>query len=187
MRNIFLACASALLLAGCGASSSVTEPSATMTKLVNLIAFNSTTAPKPIESIVDNTDKVDCPVVDVEEGGGSVQVGSGAGLRHQYAISDTARECLANNKLISIRVGIAGRIVAGPAGGAGTFQIPVRLGVRREADKKMVVSKVVNMNATIAPGQATGTFEYVADPLVVPWLREEANEDYMIVIGLVRR
>ena len=187
MRKIFLTCASTLLLAGCGASPSITEPSATMTKLVNLIAFNSTTAPKPIESIVDNTDKVDCPVIDVEEGGGAVQVGSGAGLRHQYAISDTARECSANNKQISIRVGIAGRIVAGPAGGAGTFQIPVRIGVRREADKKMVVSRVVNMNATIAPGQATGTFEYVAEPLVVPWLREEANEDYMIVIGLVRR
>ena len=189
MRNIFLTCASALLLAGCGASPSATGSSSpsTMSKLANLIAFNSTTAPNPIESTVDNTDRVDCPVVDVEDGAGTVQVGSGAGLRHQFTISDTARECSANNKQISIRVGIAGRVVAGPAGGAGTFQIPVRIGVRREADKKMVVSKVVNMSATIPSGQATGTFEYVADPLVVPWLREEADEDYMVVIGLVRR
>lgn len=158
-----------------------------MSRLANLIAFNSTTAPKPIESVIDNTDRVECPVVDVEEGGGTLQIGSGAGLRHQYVISETARECSVANKQISIRVGVAGRVLAGPAGGPGTFSVPVRVGVRRESDKKIIVSKVVNVTATIPSGRANGTFEVVADPLVVPWLREEADEDYMVVVSLARR
>lgn len=189
MRNVFLATASALLLAGCASSGSSTrssEPSA-MTKLANLIAFNSTTAPKPVDFVVDNSDRVECPVVDVEEGGGVAQIGSGAGLRHQFAISDTARECTVANKQISIRVGVAGRVVAGPAGGAGTVSVPVRIGIRREADKKILTSKVVNITATIPPGGANTTFAVVSDPLTVPWLREEADEDYMVVVSLAKR
>ena len=189
MRKIFLTTASALLLAGCASSGSSTgssEPS-TMTKLANLIAFNSTTAPKPIGSVVDNTDRVECPVVDVEEGGGVAQIGSGAGLRHQFAISETARECSVANKQISIRVGVAGRVVAGQAGGAGTVSVPVRIGIRREADKKILTSKVVNITATIPPGGSNTTFAVVSEPLTVPWLREEADEDYMVVVSLAKR
>ncbi len=189
MRKIFLTCASALLLAGCGATSSGTgssEPSA-MTKLTNLIAFNSTTAPQPTESVTSNIDRVECPIVDVEEGGGVAQIGSGAGLRHQFAISETARECSVANKQISIRVGVAGRVIAGPAGGSGAVTMPLRVGIRREADKKILVSKVVNISVTIPAGAANTTFAVVSDPLVVPWLREEADEDYMIVISLAKR
>ena len=189
MRKVFLTAASALLLAGCASSGTSTrssEPSA-MTKLANLIAFNSTTAPKPVDSVVDNSDRVECPVVDVEEGGGVAQIGSGAGLRHQFAISDTARECTVANKQISIRVGVAGRVVAGPAGGAGTVSVPLRIGIRRETDKIILTSKVVNITATIPAGSANTTFAVVSDPLIVPWLREEADEDYMIVVSLAKR
>ena len=188
MRKIFLTTASALLLAGCASSGGTgsSEPSA-MTKLANLIAFNSTTAPKPVESVVDNTDRVECPVVDVEEGGGVAQIGSGAGLRHQFAISDTARECSVANKQISIRVGVAGRVIAGPAGGSGTVSVPLRIGIRRETDKKVITSKVVNITATIPSGAANATFAVVSEPLTVPWLREEADEDYMVVISLAKR
>lgn len=190
MRKVFLATASALLLAGCASSGSTTgssEPSA-MTKLANLIAFNSTTAPKPVDSVVSaDNDRVECPVVDVEEGGGVAQIGSGAGLRHQFAISDTARECTVANKQISIRVGVAGRVVAGPAGGAGTVSVPLRIGIRRETDKIILTSKVVNITATIPAGSANTTFAVVSDPLIVPWLREEADEDYMIVVSLAKR
>lgn len=189
MRKIFLTTASVLLLAGCASSGSRTgssEPSA-MSKLANLIAFNSTTAPKPVESVVDNSERVECPVVDVEEAGGVAQIGSGAGLRHQFAISETARECTVANKQISIRVGVAGRVVAGPAGGAGTVSVPVRIGIRREADKKILTLKVVNITATIPPGGSNTTFAVVSEPLTVPWLREEADEDYMVVVSLAKR
>ena len=189
MRKILLTTVSALLVAGCSSTGSNTrssEPSA-MTKLANLIAFNSTTAPKPVESVANDIERVECPVVDVEEGGGFAQIGSGAGLRHQFAISDTARECSVANKQISIRVGVAGRVIVGPAGGAGTVSMPVRIGIRREADKKILTSKVVNITATIPSGGSNTTFAVVSEPLIVPWLREEADEDYMVVVSLAKR
>ena len=189
MRKIFLTAASALLLAGCASSNgpkSASEPS-TMSKLANLIAFNSTTAPKAVDSVAGNVDYVECPVVDVEEGGGVAVVGSGATLRHQFTISETARECSVANKQISIRVGVAGRVVTGPAGGPGTFSVPLRIGIRRETDKQIVTSKVVNITATIPSGGSNTTFAVVPDPLTVPWLREEADEDYMVVVAFQKR
>lgn len=192
MRKIFLTTASALLVAGCssfggGSGKTSSDPSA-MTKLANLIAFNSTTAPKPIDGVVStNSDYVECPVVDVEDGGGVAQIGSGTNLRHQFTISDTARECSVANKQISIRVGVAGRVIAGPAGGPGTVSVPVRIGIRRETDKTIITSKVVNITATIPSGAANATFAVVSDPLVVPWLREEADEDYMVMVSLAKR
>lgn len=179
MNRIFLAGASALLLSACssGAGSSIG----------NLIAFNSTTAPEPVDMRKIQNLKVECPIVDVAEGGAAMQVGSGAGLRHQFALGDLSRECTVVNGQIQIRVGVSGRVLAGPAGGPGHFTVPVRVGVKSETSDKIVVSKVYNVQASIPPGSANGTFAFVADPLTVPYTREEANEDYTIVVGIAKR
>ena len=65
--------------------------------------------------------------------------------------------------------------------------VPVRIGIRRETDKKILTSKVVNITATIPPGGSNTTFAVVSEPLTVPWLREEADEDYMVVVSLAKR
>jgi hypothetical protein len=177
MNRIILAGAGALLLSGCGSTGS---------SIGNLIAFNSTTAP-PVVDMTKRVDKVDCPIVDVLEGGGSMQIGSGAGLRHQFAISETSRECTVVNGQIQIRVGVEGRVVAGPAGGPGSFTIPIRVGVRREDNNKIVTSKVFTVPASIPAGASSSTFAFVSDPVTVPFTREEANEDYMVVVGIVKK
>jgi hypothetical protein len=178
MNRIFLASACALLLAGCGSTGST---------IGNLVAFNAPAAPTPIEMMQAPADKVDCPIIDVAEGGAAYQIGSGAGLRHQFALGELSRECSVVNKQIVIRVGVSGRVLAGPAGGPGTFTVPVRVGVRRDADQKMLVSKVYPVKATIPAGQVNAVFTFVADPMTVPFMREEANNDYTIVVGLARQ
>lgn len=179
MNRIFLAGVSALLLAGCSGAGS------TGSTLGNLIAFNSPTAPAPVDMTTRNVaSKVDCPLVDVLEGGSHVQIGSGAGLRHQFALGETSRECVIQGDQIVIRVGVSGRVLAGPAGGAGSFSVPVRVGVRREDDQKILIQKTYTATASIPAGSANGTFTLVSDPLTVPFTREEANQDYMVVVGL---
>ena len=133
------------------------------------------------------TVNIDCPVVDVLEGGGYMQVGSGAGLRQQFTIGETSRECSVVNGQIMIRVGVSGRVVAGPAGGAGNFTIPICVGVRREDDQKILTSKVFNVPASIPAGQGSSTFAFVSDPVSVPYIRDEANEDYMVVVGIAKK
>lgn len=177
MYKFLLTGACALLLAGCGATGN---------SLGNLIAFNSTTAPEPTD-MTKRIDKVDCPVVDVLEGGGYMQIGSGAGLRQQFTIGETSRECTIVNGQIMIRVGVSGRVIAGPAGGSGSFTLPIRVGVRREDDQKIVTSKVFNVPVSIPAGQGSSTFAFVSDPVSVPYAREEANEDYMVVVGIAKK
>lgn len=177
MNRFFVAGACALLLSGCGSAGS---------SLSNLVAFNSLTAPAPVD-MTKRVEKVDCPLVDVLEGGGSMQVGSGAGLRHQFSIGDTSRECTVVNGQIMIRVGVSGRVVAGPAGGPGNFTIPIRVGVRREDNNQIVTSKVFNVPATLPAGQGSSTFAFVSEPVSVPFTREEANEDYMVVVGIAKK
>jgi len=174
MNRILLTGACALLLSGCGSAGS---------SIGNLIAFNSPTAPAPTD-MSKRIDKVDCPVVDVLEGGGHMQVGSGAGLRQQFTIAETSRECSVVNGQIMIRVGVSGRVIAGPAGGPGSFTIPIRVGVRREDNQQIVTSKVFSAAASIPAGASSSTFAFVSEPVSVPFTREEANEDYMIVVGL---
>jgi hypothetical protein len=177
MNRFLLTGACALLLSGCGSTGS---------SIGNLIAFNSTTAPAPTD-MTKRIDKVDCPIVDVLEGGGVMQVGSGQGLRQQFSIGETSRECTIVNGQIQIRVGVSGRVVAGPAGGPGTFSVPIRVGVRREDNQQIVTSKVFNVPASIPAGQGSSTFAFVSDPVVVPFTREAANEDYMVVVGIAKR
>jgi hypothetical protein len=178
MRKIIAAGACAALLSGCG--------STTGSSIANLIAFNSPTAPEPVD-MTRRVAKVECPSIDVLENGSVLQVGSGPGLRHQFTLGDMSRECAVVNGQIAIRVGVSGRVIAGPAGGAGSFSVPIRVGVRREADQKILVSKVYNVPAAIPAGSASGVFSFVADPLTVPYTREEANEDYMVVVGMAKR
>ncbi len=177
MTRIFAAGACALLLSGCNSTTGST--------IGNLIAFNSTTPPPVVTQVIEN--KVECPQVDVLEGGAAMQIGSGGGLRHQFALGDTSRECAVINNQIVIRVGVSGRVLAGPAGGPGTFSVPVRVGIRRESDQKILTSKVYNVPATIPAGSANTTFTLVSDPLSVPYTREEANEDFMVVVGLAKK
>jgi len=178
MNRIFLAGACALMLSGCGSSTGST--------IGNLVAFNSTTAPAPVD-MTKRAEKVDCPLVDVLEGGGVMQVGAGAGLRQQFTIGETSRECTVVNGQIQIRVGVSGRIIAGPAGGPGSFTVPIRVGVRREDNNQIVTSKVFSVPASIPAGQGSSTFAFVSDPVSVPYTREEANEDYMVVVGIAKK
>jgi hypothetical protein len=177
MNKFLMAGACALLLSGCGSAGN---------SIGNLIAFNSTTAPEPTD-MTKRTLNVDCPVVDVLEGGGHMQIGSGSGLRQQFTIAETSRECTVVNGQIMIRVGVSGRVVAGPAGGPGNFTLPIRVGVRREEDQKILTSKVFTVPASIPAGQGSSTFSFVSDPVSVPYLRDEANEDYMVIVGIARK
>lgn len=171
-----VAAACALLLGGCNSTGST---------IGNLIAFNSPTAPEPT-SMVRRTDKVECPLIDVPEGTSNIRIGAGESLRHQYSLGDMSRECTVANGQIGIRVGVTGRVLAGPAGGAGSFSVPVRVGIRRESDQKVITSKTYRVAASIPAGGSQADFSVISDPLYIPYTREEANEDFMVIVGFDR-
>jgi hypothetical protein len=61
--------------------------------------------------------------------------------------------------------------------------VPVKVAVRRESDEKIIQTKVYRASATIPPGAAQTTFTVVTDPIVVPFLGENAFDDYQVFVA----
>ena len=61
------------------------------------------------------------------------------------------------------------------------------LDLSREDNNKIVTSKVFTVPASIPAGASSSTFAFVSDPVTVPFTREEANEDYMVVVGIAKK
>ena len=63
-------------------------------------------------------------------------------IRSQGSITKTARECNAlSADTLSIKVGVAGRVLAGPKGGAGTVTMPLRIAVTKQGGGKVLFSQ----------------------------------------------
>jgi hypothetical protein len=128
---------------------------------------------------------LDCPEVRVTSGESSLRVGGqeSTSVRHQFSLGDVARECAVAGKQLTIKVGVKGRVVLGPAGSPGSYSAPLRIGVRQQLGEKILVSKVFNVGATIAPGATRGDFIVVTEPFAVPFTTEHAADDYEVVVG----
>ncbi len=152
----------------------------------NLLAYNSPNAP-PVAAGPGNVTKVDCPAVDVAEGGSTVRSYAGgqsnSSVRYQYSMGDLARDCVVENGQIVIKVGVEGKVLLGPAGSPSSFTVPVKISVRRESDEKIIETKVYRVAATIPAGSAQTAFSIVADPIRVPFIGETAYDDYQIFVG----
>jgi hypothetical protein len=128
---------------------------------------------------------LDCPEIRVTAGESSLRVGGqeSTSVRHQFSIGDVARECGVVGKELTIKVGVKGRVVLGPAGSPGSYSAPLRIAVRQQQGDKLLTSKVFNVGATIAPGTTRGEFTIVTEPFAVPFTTEHAADDYEVVVG----
>ena len=186
----FLALAGLGLLAGCSSVQSLlphNDPdSATLNSGANprpVVRPTANPAEKQVALAVSSAD-ITCPEVDIAEGGSAYRVGGAdnASVRYQFNISDTARECdPAGPGQASIKIGVAGNLVIGPAGQPGTFSVPLRIAVT-DADNKPVYSKTYTIQATADP-MTSGQFRIVADPIVVPMPTLQLANIYSIDIG----
>ena len=175
----------ALPLAACGGAPTDGGIGST---LGNLIAFNAATAPAPRFPTGPNEIDVECPEVLIAEGQAAMRTYAGAdrsnaSLRHQYSFGEMSRECRAVEGKVDIRVGVSGYVLAGPMGGPGAFQVPVRVSVRRDSDGQIVQSKTYRIAAAIAGDQAQADFTLVSEPLTVPLIRTDVSQDYSIFVG----
>jgi len=141
-------------------------------------------AEKPIALPVASTD-INCPEIEVAEGGAAVRVGGAesASVRYQFNLGETARQCdPAGPGRASIKVGVAGNLVIGPAGAPGTYSVPLKIAVIQDADKKPVYAKTYTIQAT-ADASSSGLFRIVADPIEVAMPTLNLANVYTIKVG----
>jgi hypothetical protein len=141
-------------------------------------------AEKPIALPVASTD-INCPEIEVAEGGAAMRLGGAesASVRYQFNLSETARQCdPAGPGRASIKVGVAGNLVIGPAGSPGTYSVPLKIAVIEDADNKPVYTKTYTIQAT-ADASSTGLFRVVADPIEVAMPTLNLANLYTIKVG----
>src|SRR4030095_12110333 len=106
--------------------------------------------------------EIDCPGVDVRQGASTLAIstpGAETGpmtTRYQVTIAQTARECAALGGVMTMKVGVQGRVLLGPAGGPGQVDIPLRMAVVQEGPApKTIVSKFYRLAVAVPPGQVS--------------------------------
>jgi hypothetical protein len=151
-------------LAGCGSSGGTTGST-----LSNLFFFNSTTPPPARTAAAE--DEVDCPTVDIFEGGAALRAFGASGdsnsLRQQISIAQLARECTpTGGGGLTLKVGVEGRALIGPAGAPGTFTAPLNVIVKR--GETVVARRTRTVSVTVPPGETQGSFVVVEEDIAVP-------------------
>jgi hypothetical protein len=187
LAKSILAAPVVLGLAGCGGHLGTFDtPETGGSKLANLLGFKNNDAPAAPGAEVRH---IFCPEVLILEGTAASQAYAGtppssANLRYQYALDDTARECTLEGDQLAIKIGIAGKVLLGPAGSPGSFSVPVRMAVLREHDNQPIVSNLYRAAVTVAAGETRADFTIVSEPLRVPFIQDHAEDDYTIRVGI---
>jgi hypothetical protein len=88
-------------------------------------------------------------------------------VSHQASITKTARECVKTADGLAIKVGVAGRALAGPKGGPGTLTLPVRVVVSKQSGG-VLYSELFKVPVAIAPPDLGTDFSKVFDNVAVP-------------------
>ena len=139
----------------------------------------------PSESRIEET----CPPVSIRAGASTYSVAApgkeavGDSVRYLASITKTARDCRRSGDDITARIGIQGRVIAGPAGAPETVEIPLRVAVvQGGVTEKTIATKAYRTTVTMAEDGSV-PFTLVADDLVYPIPPGATGDSYIFYIG----
>jgi hypothetical protein len=186
---------SARKLTGCVAlgvvlfASAHAEAQSITDKLGNWLFGKGSTSSDSNES-ANTAAEVDCPGVTVRQGASTLSItqpGADASpmtTRYQVSIAQTARECAPLGGVMTMKVGVEGRVLLGPAGGPGQVDVPLRMAVVQEGpNPKTIVSKFYKLAVAVPPGQTSVPFVHVEQDLTFPTPRAADIENYVVYVG----
>jgi len=145
---------------------------------------------KPAAGGAPAAPQIDCPPVQYRLGAATLSVNapgvetSALSLRYQGSFTQTARECIVRGSELTIKVGVQGRIVVGPAGGPGTVQIPLRYALVREGlEPKVLWTKLFVFPVVIPEANLNVPFIHIEEDMTVPIPSAAEADAYVIYIG----
>ena len=156
-----------LLALGLGACAGVSEKNVVESSAI-------VTAPAKDSGDFDFTKKSSyCPPVQVRPGTATMEVYERGHERDQNhvrylaSISQTARECSMVGDTLTIKVGVAGRVVAGPKGSAGNITLPVRIAVTKQfGGTGPLYSQLFKIPVTLSPPHFGANYNQVEQIVV---------------------
>lgn len=170
LKSLAILSATVLVLVGCNAVSSL-NPIANK-PVVDLSKFS-----------VDSSTY--CPKIELRQGTESFSVyekgfdGDPNKLVHQARIENTARECTLANGQLQIRLGVNGRVLAGPSSTSATFNVPVRVAVVK-FQQSVLYSEIHPVSVQISDFDRTPDFVTIVNATVPD---PAGDRDYIIYVG----
>src|SRR5262249_34040816 len=155
----------AALVSGC--SSTGSEQSGSSRSLSEIFSSSSKSYAQAGTSGAATTefDPNDCPAVDIRQGASTYSLNSIASrdapqpaLRYQGSFVQTARSCARSGNMLTVKVGVQGRIILGSAGGPGAVDVPVRFALVQEGmQPKTLWTRFYKVPVIIGEGQPSVT------------------------------
>ena len=125
----------------------------------------------------------ECPPIKVRPGAETFANYAGAGtdprkLQFQAVIEKQSRNCVVSNGLITVKMGVVGRLLLGPASNEKSVTLPLRFAVER--NNVAVFSEKYNIPVAVAPPNQSAEFIKVVENVAIPYL---GGEDIVIWVG----
>jgi hypothetical protein len=153
-------------------------------------SYELLTGAPPRSPVTPPSSEINCPYVDYRQGAATLTINApdaenaALGLRYQGSLVQTSRQCFVRGGELTIKVGIEGRIVVGPAGGPGSVAVPLRYALVREGfEPKTIWTKLYLVPVAIPEGQLNVSFVHVEEDMTVPMPPSVELDAYVIYIG----
>jgi hypothetical protein len=178
------ACAAATLLAGCSMGGLFGGGN---TAAQNQTLQNATPTPAAVAQAQTNAlpaIATQCPPIRVRPGSeamfyyGGGSVGDARSLQYQGVIDESSRNCVVSNGLITVNMGVVGRVLLGPKGNQATVNAPIRFAVER--DGQAVFSEKYTIPVAITAPARSAEFVKVIENVAIPYL---GGEEITIWVG----
>ena len=182
-----------MLLAGCGGGAGTSSYFGGSALDLFNTSSKATTANAAAPSGPEIETDVECPDVKVRNGAATLTIGmnpkeaepSPLQVRYQGSIVRMARECHVAGGVMTMKVGIEGRIITGPAGGPGNVDVPLRLAVVQEGvSPKTIVSNFGKETVTLSGESDRVNFTHIDSNISFPMPRPAGLIDnYVVYVG----
>src|SRR3979409_2344777 len=130
-----------------------------------------------------------CPPVSIRAGASTYAVAApgkqpvGNDLRYQATITRTRREWTKIGDQITARIGIQGRVIAGPAGAPSSVAIPLRVAVVQGGVTEKTIATKADQTPVSMSEDSSEPFALVAEDLVYPVPPGATADSYIFYIG----
>ena len=125
-----------------------------------------------------------CPPIKVRQGGEALfsylpnRIGDANALNYQAVIDGQSRNCVVSNGLITVKMGVVGRMILGPNSTQKSLNLPIRFAVER--NEIAVFSQLYDVPVSVNPPDRYDEFVKVVENVAIPYL---GGEEIVIWVG----
>ena len=115
---------------------------------------------------------------DAEDGAATAASDDSANIVYQAAITDVTRDCSRSGGSLTMNVAVAGKVVPGPKGGAGSITMPIRIVVVHGSD--VLYSQLHQYKLQVTDTSAATQFVFNDPNVTIP---EPTDKGYQVFAG----